>query len=271
MKHADSQPRPGTIISHFVDWSLELACSMPQALRSFVTSVKQQTRRDLGLRGIALVLAFALWFVVNASQSGVTTQLDVPLGYRLLPAGLMIVNQHPEFVRIEIEGPRMLLSLIDPDRLMLRLKLGSMGPGEVVLKLAPEMFHVPRQTTITQISPNQITLDIDRITSRRIPVRVTVVGEPAAGYRVVAIKANPAGVTVRGPSRYLAHVQYVRTSALDVSDARSEVRQMLSLQPVDGRLELQTVDNVEALATVSEIQQRTQPSHGRRSQARPHI
>ena len=69
MKHADSQPRPGTIISHFVDSSLELACSMLQALRSFVTSVKQQTRRDLGLRGIALVLAFALWFVVNVLKA----------------------------------------------------------------------------------------------------------------------------------------------------------------------------------------------------------
>ena len=209
-------------------------------------------RRNLGLRGIALGLAFAFWFLVNASQRGSTTQLDVPLGYRLLPTGLVIVNQHPEFVQIQIEGPRMLLSLIDPDRLMLRLKLGGIGPGEMVLKLSPEMFHVPRQTTITQISPSQIILDIDRITDRQVPVRVSVVGQPAAGYRVAAIRTNPEDVTVRGPSRYLAHLYYVRTSPLDVSDATSEIRQILPLQPVDDRIEL-GVDSVEALATVREI------------------
>jgi hypothetical protein len=223
-----------------------------RALRSFFPSLKQKMRRNLGLRGIALGLAFAFWFLVNASQRGSTTQLDVPLGYRLLPTGLVIVNQHPEFVQIQIEGPRMLLSLIDADRLMLRLKLGGIGPGEMVLKLSPEMFHVPRQTTITQISPSHIILDIDRITDRRVPVRVSVVGQPAAGYRVAAIRTNPEDVTVRGPSRYLAHLHYVRTSPLDVSDATSEIRQILSLQPVDDRIEL-GVDSVEALATVREI------------------
>jgi YbbR domain-containing protein len=247
------------------------ACFMAQGPGSLLTSLKRRMPRDMGLRGIALALAFALWFVVNASQRGSTTQLDVPLGYRLLPEGLVIVNQHPDFVRIQIEGPRMLLSLIDPDRLMLRLKLGGMAPGETVLKLTPEMFHVPRQTTITQVSPSQIMLDIDRVTSRRIPVRVSVVGRPAAGYRVAAIKTNPPGVTVRGPSRYLAHLQYVRTSPLDVSDARSEIRQMLLLQPVDDRVDLQTVDNVEVLATISEIQPRTPSSPRRRARDKPQV
>jgi hypothetical protein len=170
-----------------------------QALRSSFASLKQQMPSNLGLRAIALTIALAFWFLVNVSQRGSTTQLDVPLGYRLLPAGLVIVNEHPEFARIQIEGPRLLLSLIDPDRLMLRLKLGGVGPGEMVLKLSPEMFHVPRQTAVIEISPSQIRLDIERLTSRRIPVRVNVVGRPAAGYRVAAIKTDPADVTVRGP------------------------------------------------------------------------
>ena len=223
-----------------------------RALPSSFHALKQKMRRNLGLRGIALALALAFWFLVNASQRGSTTQLDVPLGYRLLPAGLAIVNHHPEFVRIQIEGPRLLMSLIDPDRLMLRLKLGGIRPGETVLKLSPEMFHVPRQTTVTQISPSEIILDIDRITDRRIPVRVSLVGEPAAGYQVTAISTIPKEVVAHGPSRYLAHLQYVRTSPLDVSDARSEIKQILVLQPVDDRIEID-VETVEALATVSEI------------------
>ena len=143
---------------------------MAQTLNSLFNSSKRDMPRNLGLRGIALAFAFALWFIINSSQRGSAIQLDVPLGYRLLPQELVIVNHHPDFVRIQIEGPRMLLSLIDPDRLTLRLNLGGLGPGVTVLKLTPDLFHVPRQTTISQISPTEIMLDIDRVTSVRIPV-----------------------------------------------------------------------------------------------------
>lgn len=226
---------------------------MTQALKPLFTSLKRHIPRDLGLRGIALALAFSLWFVVNSSQGGSTIQLDVPVGYRLLPATLVIVNQHPDFVRVQIEGPRLLLSLIDPDRLMLRLKLGGVGPGETVLKLTPEMFHVPRQTTVTQISPSQIMLDLDPVVSRWIPVRVSLIGRPAAGYHVAAVKTNPPGLTVRGPSRHLARIEYIGTSPLDVSDATSEIRQTLSLQHFDDQVEFHMTDIVEASVTIEEI------------------
>ena len=80
----------------------------------------QRVRRNLGVRAIALLLAIGLWFFVNAGQRGALAPMRVPISYRGLPAGLVIVNQRPDFVQIEVRGPRTLLSLLDPDRMVLR-------------------------------------------------------------------------------------------------------------------------------------------------------
>src|SRR5208282_1195596 len=100
----------------------------------------QRVRRNLGLRAIALLLAIGLWFFVNAGQRGVLAPMRVPISYRQLPAGLVIVNQRPEFVQIEVRGPRTLLSLLDPDRMLLRLDLSGVTLGQAVFKIGPEMF-----------------------------------------------------------------------------------------------------------------------------------
>jgi YbbR domain-containing protein len=204
---------------------LVLGANLPRQIRPPLRPlIVQRARRNLGLRAIALVLAIGLWFFVNAGQRGALAPMRVPISYRQLPHGLVIVNQRPDFVQIEIRGPRTLLSLLDPDRLTLRLDLSAVTMGQAVFRIGPEMFNVPRQTDVTRISPSQIVLDIDRTIERQVPVRVNVQGLPAHGYGVESVKANPPGVTVRGPSRFVAHIDNVQTSPIEVNGVRLRSR-----------------------------------------------
>jgi YbbR-like protein len=213
----------------------------------------QRVRRNLGLRAIALLLAVGLWFFVNAGQRGALAPMRVPISYRALPAGLVIVNQRPDFVQIEVRGPRTLLSLLDPDRMLVRLDLSGVTAGQAIFKIGPEMFNVPRQTDITRISPSQIVLDIDRMTDRQVPIHVSVQGQPAAGYRVVSAKTNPPAVTVRGPSRFVFHTDSVQTSPVEVNGAKADISQPVSLQPPSDRVALAGAQAVEARVAISEI------------------
>lgn len=224
-----------------------------QAARQWSAIIVQRARRDLGLRMIALLLAAGLWAFVNAGQRGALVTLRVPVGYRLLPAGMMILNQHPDFVQVEVRGPRTLLSLLDPDRLMLRLDLGGVGVGQAVFKIGPEMFNVPRQTDVTRVSPSQIVLDIDRITERQVPVHVDLHGRPAAGYRVSAVRAIPAEVTLRGPSRYLAQIDRIHSGQVELSDAKSDLVQMVDLLPPREGIRIEGPRSVEALVAIGEV------------------
>jgi YbbR domain-containing protein len=213
----------------------------------------QRVRRNLGLRAIAILLAIGLWFFVNAGQRGALAPMRVPISYRALPAGLVIVNQRPDFVQIEVRGPRTLLSLLDPDRMLLRLDLSGVSMGQAVFKIGPEMFNVPRQTDVTRISPSQIVLDIDRIADRQVPIHVSVQGQPAAGYRVVSAKANPPAATVRGPSRFVFHIDSVQTSPVEVNGAKADLVQPVSLPPPSDRVTVVGPPAVEAALAISEI------------------
>jgi len=213
----------------------------------------QRIRRNLGLRAIALLLALGLWFFVNAGQRGALAPMRVPISYRALPAGLVIVNQRPEFVQIEVRGPRTLLSLLNPDRMVLRLDLSGVTPGQAVYKIGSEMFNVPRQTDVTRISPSQIVLDIDRITDRQVPIRVNVQGQPAAGYRVASAKANPFAATVHGPSRFVFHTDGVQTSPVEVNGAKADIAQPVSLLPPSDRVTVLGPQAAEAAVSISPI------------------
>jgi hypothetical protein len=213
----------------------------------------QRARRNLGLRAIAFVLAIGLWFFVNAGQRGALAPMRVPVSYRALPAGLVIVNQRPDFVQIEVRGPRTLLSLLDPDRMVLRLDLSGVSMGQAVFKIGPEMFNVPRQTDVTRISPSQIVLDIDRITDRQVPIHVSVQGQPAAGYRVASVKANPPAATVRGPSRFVFHIDSVQTSPVEVNGAKADLVQPVSLPAPSDRVVVVGPSAAEAAVSISEI------------------
>jgi YbbR domain-containing protein len=213
----------------------------------------QRFRRNLGLRAIALLLAITLWVFVNAGQRGSLVPMRVAVSYRGLPAGLVIVNQRPDFVQIEVRGPRTLLSLLDPDRLTLRLDLSAVTVGQAVFRIGPEMFNVPRQTDVTRISPSQIVLDIDRTIDRQVPIRVNVQGLPAHGYGVESVKANPPSVMVRGPSRFVAHIDNVQTSPIDVNGAKADFEQPTQLLAPSDRVTLEGPLTVQAAVEIGEV------------------
>jgi YbbR domain-containing protein len=215
------------------------------------TVIVARARRDLGLRAIALLLAIGLWVFVNAGQRGALTEMRVPISYRSLPVGLAIVNQRPDFVQVEVRGPRTLLSLLDPDRLTLRLDLSGVAVGEAVFKIGPEMFNVPRQTDVSRISPSQIVLDIDRITERLIPIHLDIQGQAAVGYHISAVKLTPPYATVKGPSRFLGHIDVVQTTPFDLNGASGDVEQPLELLSPSDRVTIEAPRNVEAMVTVS--------------------
>jgi YbbR domain-containing protein len=195
-------------------------------------ALKKRLRRNTGLRIISLLLAIGLWFFVNAGQRGSVQTYSVPIGYRGLPAGFVIANQHPDFVKIQVSGPSTLLSLIDPRRLTLRIDLSGVGVGQASFKIGPDAFNVPRQTGVTGISPSQIVLDVDKYIKREVPVHLAMAGEVSEGYKIASSEIAPRTVIVRGPSREVGRLDDVETEPLDVSELATDTsRDVLLVAP----------------------------------------
>ncbi|HKD68077.1 MAG TPA: CdaR family protein [Candidatus Binataceae bacterium] len=205
-----------------------------------LVKIKQFVLRNLSLRILAILIAIGLWLFVNAGQRQAQRNMWVPVEYRGLPGGLMIVNQRPGFVSLSISGPRTLLSLLDPDRLPVYLDLRGLAPGQAELKITPDMFRVPRQTTIERIVPSQITLDVDQVMTREVPVRLSINGQVASGLAVGSIELKPSVVNVTGPSHVLSDVDAIDTTPFDVQGASEPVSRYVQLADVGTSLKLST-------------------------------
>jgi YbbR domain-containing protein len=213
--------------------------------------LRRRASKNMALRALSLGIAIGLWIFVNAGQRSMIDELSVPISYRRLPAGLVIVNHPPDFAKIQVTGPRTLLSLLDPDRLTVKLDLSGIGPGQASFKINPTMFNVPRQTTVTSASPAEVLLDVDRVVQRDIPVHIDIEGKTANGYQIAAVQANPPAVTAIGPSRYVNTLQQINTEPFDVNGASADVIRRLDLESPNSAVALAAV-RVEVKAQVGE-------------------
>src|SRR5581483_10281275 len=214
-------------------------------LRRFLT-------RNPGLRALSLLLAIALWVFVNAGEHTDEATLEVPVRYNSLPAGLVIINDHPQFIKITVSGTPTMLSLLDPDRLTLRLNLTGVGAGQASFRLTPEMFSEYRGTSVTRIVPSQIVLDIDRLVTVPVKVRLDLQGKPATGYKVAASEVKPAEVEASGPSRYVSALKHLDTEPFSVQGASEDLDAPVRVLDPGTRVKLGT-EVVEAKVTLEQV------------------
>ena len=187
-------------------------------------------RHNVGTRLLALFLAIGLWVFVNAGQRGSLQSFNVPLSYRNLPPHYLITGPHPESVKIEVTGPRTLLSIIDANRLTVKLDLSGVGVGQASFKVDPDSFNLPRMTTITSITPSQIVLDLDKIVSHAVQVHLVTAGPAPEGYRIEATEVTPRAVTIRGPSRDLERIAEVKSEPIQLAGATGNIARMVALE-----------------------------------------
>lgn len=199
-------------------------------------------KRNAVLRLFAVIMAIGLWLFVNTGQHEAQTSLEVPVSYRSLPRGLVMVNHHPDFVQLQVFGPRTLLSLLDPGRLELRLDLTGVAPGQASFRISPDMFNVPRQTSVTRISPSQIVLDIDRIATRELPVHLNLTGPVTDGFAIAGIDLKPATVTVSGPARDVSRLEQIESEPLDVKGVTDQVERDVALVIPPGPLRVSAAE-----------------------------
>ena len=222
------------------------------ARQSLVGAPWRRMRRNIGLKILSLVIAIGLWTFVNAGQRSAIESMQVPVTYHGLAQGLVIVNHPIDFVKIQVMGPRTLLSLLDPERLAVKLDLSSIGPGQASFKITPAMFDVPRQTSVTSVSPSNVMLDVDRMVRRDVPVRLVVQGEVAKGYTVQSVQVQPPAVRVIGPSRYVDALEAISSDPIDVTGATADVERTVALRSPRGPGVVLSVAKVEASVTVTQ-------------------
>ena len=193
-------------------------CRMRDALLD-PERLRQVLTRNFALKLLSLFIAFSLWFFVNFGERDSEESLKVPLELRNIPAHLMITSPRVDFIDLRVSGPRALLGRIDRNRLSFGLDLNGVRPGPAVFRIDVGSLNLPRGVQALRINPSQVTLEMERVGHKAVPVRLRLNGKPPPDLQVGDTKVSPETVQLTGPASDVRDIAAVNTEPLDVSAA----------------------------------------------------
>ncbi len=165
-------------------------------------------RNNLGLKLLSVAIAIAGWCYLRLTPNPVIAarfvqQVDVPIATTgLPPEEVARFSDTHAVVAVDVGRG----GSIRTDMVRAVLSLDGRGPG---------VYNVPVQVIapkleIRSLSPASVTLEIERIERRSVPVAVQYVGDPRRIVVSGKPTVDPAFATISGPTSDLARVTSVR-------------------------------------------------------------
>jgi YbbR domain-containing protein len=181
-------------------------------------ALRESLRRNPGLKLLSLVLATLLWFTINLTERDAERLVELPLSIRKLQPGLIVTNPPSRPIGLTLRGPRSILDGVDERKERISLDLSGVGQGEVRIELNTDMIRpeLPRRVKVVRLEPARLTLRIDRLVHRALPVHADLAGAPALGYTVAESQVVPDHVEVSGPATKVDELKEVTTEPIDL-------------------------------------------------------
>jgi len=193
--------------------------------------------RHLGLKILAIALASVLWLTV-AGEHVVERSLRVPLAVRNLPNTLEIVGELPATVDVRVRGSSAQLSRIDPGEVVAMLDLTNARLGARLFHLRTDEVRAPYGIDVAQVLPPTLSLTIERSVRRTVPIVPATDGDPAPGFVVGRMVAEPSTVEIVGPESRVREVSAATTEPLEIDGKSERVRDVVTVGVSDSSVRL---------------------------------
>ncbi len=167
----------------------------------------------------ALLVATVLWATAQGFRS-VEQGLDLPIVLQDVPSELVAVDQSAHEINLRIVGSRAALRQAEKNLLRYPLSLSDIKPGEARFSVTTDQLSLPRGARISARSPSTITLQIERVLTKRVKVRPDLGGALPEGLRVEAVSVEPGEVVLEGARSSMRRIREVMTDRIDLARLR---------------------------------------------------
>lgn len=172
---------------------------------------------SLALKAVSLLLALILWItILGFKREEMKKSVKIE---PLLPPGVMVTNRIPTHILFTLSGPRVLLKDVDKKIQPIRPDLRRTRENTLVLTISEDLIgELPVGVRVTTFYPPTVLVRLEEVAEHYVPVKPTIVGNPAAGQQVTKVEAFPAKIAVSGPKTQLLSLESVGTEPLDIQD-----------------------------------------------------
>lgn len=188
--------------------------------------------QNLGAKLLAVVCASVLWYLATDELPSVVER-DFPVKYDNLPEDIIEVSELPKTVRARVEGKgRFLALLLRKAYCSVDLSGKAAGPDRLDFSRARIVIPGEEDPTSEILEPEEVDVEFDEKTTRKIAISPVVVGTP--DHRFVQVGktfVRPTDARVTGPRRIVDDITQVTTEPVDISGDKSNVRKEVRLVP----------------------------------------
>lgn len=183
----------------------------------------------------ALVLAMAVWIsAVTSTDPTEERQFSQPIPIEVigLDPGLLVTNEPPAQVNVVLSAPRSIWNQLtaDPSSIRAVMDLSGLEPGShsVVVQVQVGM----RPVQIISYAPRAVTVALERLSTRTVPITLVTRGDPAVGYQAGLPTLSQTSTIVSGPASLVQRVHKIE-ALLDLTQVFETVNRTLTLQALD--------------------------------------
>ncbi|MCR5215287.1 MAG: hypothetical protein K6E10_12810 [Eubacterium sp.] len=213
---------------------------------------KNKIFENMGLKMLALIVAFALWFVVMNLQDSIITrtisniEVNMRNGDVINESGYLYNITNGEKVSVLVKGPRSIVENLDEENFTAVADLSQLSVTNSTTISVSTNYTVSAtnaaKLTITPIN-NYVTLSVEEENEKSVPVKVITKGAVKEGYQLGNPVPTPNMITVTGPESVLDSIVEVR-AVVDVNGAESEISEYVSVGCIDAYGSAVEKDNI---------------------------
>jgi hypothetical protein len=221
-------------------------------------ALRRAVSEHLGLKLVSLAIAIALYFVVRA-DSVKELEVEIPVALTGLDQELVMTGEVPSSVRVRLQGRwSRLLRVLEKKPRPYELVVGDLRDGKSFTFEEARVLQLleAEGLTVMAIEPQSVLAKLERKATRRVPVQVEIVGDPALGYEVLAgdVAVDPLEVTIVGARSSVEAISHVTAKPVQLGGVTRDFRTEVALRKPDRSHISLDPDRVTVAVTVRERQ-----------------
>jgi YbbR domain-containing protein len=203
---------------------------------------------ELPIKILSMVLAVTL-FVLVRNDKDATSGAYVKVIYTM-PEDRVLVSDPVSEIKVSVRGPWTKLQHLDRSLEPIHIDLTRVHTPDV--RFDEDAIKLPMGVRVASIVPSEVHVEFEPRVQRDVPVQPILEGQPAEGYRVTKVTAEPARVRVDGAKSAVEGMERVQTRPLRITDARGPVKGDVALEapPLHSRF----VDATAAVSVRADVQ-----------------
>ncbi|MCD6116089.1 hypothetical protein J7K93_03660 [bacterium] len=173
--------------------------------------------KDSKVKLFSLLIALFLWFYV-VTDNYFTHTVKIPLFLINKPTGWILTHSIPESISVEVKGngKDIIRFIYSKKKLLINLKnIKQTKTYNLNVNMIEGMPENSRITPVKIVSPKKVKIELDKFSTKKIPVNSCISLNPLNGYiQVGSIVLEPDSILISGPRSQLNEIKSISTDSV---------------------------------------------------------